>query len=196
VLLVTGFVVTRPVRRIARITTHGIGGRVVGQDEEAADVKPFRAFLTSLAAASLVLVSVQPASQSEPGRLTAAEFRKLMTTVSAGWNEGNARKAADCFADDATYSEPPRKQFYKGRAVLFEFFGGSKKPEPPMQMVWHHLVFDEATQVGAGEYTFRMNNQYHGVVMVKVRNGRIANWREYQYQSALPWDDFVNENAF
>jgi hypothetical protein len=128
--------------------------------------------------------------------MTLAEFRTLMTTIAAGWNEGNARKAADCFADDAIYSEPPRKQFYKGRTALFEFFGGGKKPEPPMQMVWHHLVFDEATQVGAGEYTFQLNNRYHGVVMVKVRNGQICNWREYQYQSTLAWAEFVNENAF
>jgi hypothetical protein len=90
----------------------------------------------------------------------------------------------------------PRRQFYKGRAALFEFFGGGRRVEPPMQMTWHHLVFDETTQVGAGEYTFRMNNQYHGVVMVKVSRGRIANWREYQYQSPLKWDELVNENAF
>ena len=156
----------------------------------------FRVLLIGLTSASQMLVPGQLASRAEPGRLTAAEFRELMTTVAAGWNEGDARKAADCFAEDATYSEPPRKQFYKGRAALFRFFGGDRKPEPPMKMAWHHLVFDEATQVGAGEYTFRMNRQYHGVVMVKVRNGRIHNWREYQYQSALPWDEFVNENAF
>jgi hypothetical protein len=32
--------------------------------------------------------------------------------------------------------------------------------------------------------------------MVKVRDGRISNWREYQYRSTLPWAEFVNENAF
>lgn len=128
--------------------------------------------------------------------MTVAEFRKLMTAVAAGWNEGDARKAADCFADDAIYSEPPRKQFYKGRAALLEFFGGAEQPGTPMQMVWHHLVFDEAAQVGAGEYTFQLNNRYHGVVMVKITNGRISNWREYQCQSTLPWAEFVNENTF
>jgi SnoaL-like protein len=159
-------------------------------------VKPIRVLLMGAVSASLIVGSGRLDTRAETDGMTAAEFRKLMTTVAAGWNEGNARKAADCFADDAIYSEPPRKQFYKGRAALFEFFGGASKPEPSMQMVWHHLVFDEATQVGSGEYTFQMNNRYHGVVMVKVTNGRISNWREYQYQSTLSWAEFVNENAF
>jgi hypothetical protein len=155
-----------------------------------------RVLLVSVASASLIVLCGHWEKHAAADGMTAAEFRRLMTTVALGWNEGNARKAADCFADDAVYSEPPRKQFYKGRAALFEFFGGGIKPEPPMKMVWHHLVFDEATQVGAGEYTFEMNNRYHGVVMVKVRNRRISHWREYQYQSTLPWSEFVNENAF
>ena len=128
--------------------------------------------------------------------LTTAQFEALMRTVSAGWNEGDARKAADCFTEDAIYSEPPRKQFYRGRAQLFEFFGGATRPDPPMKMVWHHLVFDERSQVGAGEYTFEMNKRYHGVVMVRIRDGRIANWREYQYQSTLSFEEFAGENRF
>lgn len=130
------------------------------------------------------------------GPLTSQQFEALMRTVSDGWNEGNARKAADCFAEDAVYSEPPRKQFYRGRAQLYEFFGGAAKPDPPMKMAWHHLVFDEARQVGAGEYTFEMNNRYHGVVMVRIRDGRIANWREYQYQSTLSFEEFAGDNRF
>jgi hypothetical protein len=35
------------------------------------------------------------------------EFEKLMQTVAQGWNEGNARKAADCFHENAVYVEPP-----------------------------------------------------------------------------------------
>lgn len=129
-------------------------------------------------------------------RITTGEFQALMRTVSDGWNQGDARKAADCFAEDAVYSEPPRKQFYRGRAQLYEFFGGAQKPDPPMRMTWHHLVFDEATQVGSGEYTFQMNNRYHGVVMVRIRGGKIANWREYQYQSPLSFEEFAGENLF
>jgi hypothetical protein len=29
-----------------------------------------------------------------------------------------------------------------------------------------------------------------------VRDGLIANWREYQHRSELDWDAFVGENAF
>ena len=63
-------------------------------------------------------------------------------------------------------------------------------------MVWHHLVFDEGRQIGAGEYTYRGRNQYHGIVMVRIVDGLIANWREYHVRSDLPWERFVDENAF
>lgn len=142
---------------------------------------------------AVLAMTATPAPES---RITAEGFRTLMRTVSDGWNEGNARKAADCFTKDAVYSEPPRKQFHRGRAQLYEFFGGAQKPDPPMRMTWHHLVFDEAAQVGTGEYTFQMNNRYHGVVMVRIRHGKIANWREYQYQSPLSFEEFAGDNLF
>ena len=44
--------------------------------------------------------------------------------------------------------------------------------------------------------TFQMNNRYHGIVVVKVRDGKICNWREYQYKSNLEWKDFVGNNEF
>jgi hypothetical protein len=63
-------------------------------------------------------------------------------------------------------------------------------------MTWHHLLFDEEAQIGAGEYTFQMNNRYHGIVIVKLRDGKISNWREYQYQSTLDWQNFTANNPF
>ena len=38
--------------------------------------------------------------------LTTARFEQLMQTISDGWNEGNAQKAANCFTEDAIYSAP------------------------------------------------------------------------------------------
>ncbi len=70
------------------------------------------------------------------GRLTIAQFRALMQTVADGWNEGNARKAADCFAEDADYTEPPDTQVYHGRAALYEFFGGEQGTDVPMHMTF------------------------------------------------------------
>lgn len=63
-------------------------------------------------------------------------------------------------------------------------------------MTWHHLVFDPAQQVGVGESTFRYRIQTHGLVIVKISNGLIVNWREYEVESSLPWDKFVGRNRF
>ncbi|MEW6735504.1 MAG: nuclear transport factor 2 family protein [Acidobacteriota bacterium] len=133
---------------------------------------------------------------SSSTKLKRAEFIKLMQTVADGWNEGNAKKASDCYREDATYTEPPDKQVYIGRKALYEFFGGDSKPQPPMKMAWHNLAFNEEEQVGFGEYTFQMNNRYHGIVVVKIKNGLINNWREYQYKSDQEWDEFIKNNRF
>ena len=141
-------------------------------------------------------ICVNANSSGAADKITAAQFKELMQTVAAGWNEGNAKKAADWYTEDALYTEPPEKQVYVGRKALYEFFGGDRKPEPPMKMTWHHLAFDEASQIGFGEYTFQMNNRYHGIVIVKIRSGKISNWREYQYKSDLEWREFVKKNDF
>lgn len=135
-------------------------------------------------------------SDGQGQRLTISEFRGLMSTVAEGWNSGDARKSANCFAEDAIYTEPPDKQVYFGRESLFQFFGGDKKPDRPMRMEWHHISFDEESQIGFGEYTFQMNNRYHGIVVVKLRSGKISNWREYQYKSGLTWLEFNRLNPF
>ena len=130
------------------------------------------------------------------GGITASEFKQLLQTVAEGWNEGDARKAADCFSADAIYTEPPDKQVYVGREALYRFFGGDSGRPDAMTMVWRHLVFDEESQVGAGEYSFTYGSTVHGVAMIKIREGLIANWREYQYGSDLSWDEFTGKNKF
>ncbi len=65
-----------------------------------------------------------------------------------------------------------------------------------MRMVWHHLLFDPDKQVGAGEYTFEMNQRYHGIVVVQMVDGKISRWREYQYRSDLSWEEFARESKF
>ena len=128
--------------------------------------------------------------------MTAREFKNMLETIAAAWGRGDARTAADCFAEEAVYSEPPDRQLYRGRSELYDFFGGNEDPPPPMQMTWHHVVFDEDEQVGAGEYTFQGRNRYHGAVLIRIADGKIANWREYQYRSELDWDEFVGLNRF
>jgi len=125
-----------------------------------------------------------------------SEFEKLMQTIADGWNDGNARKSADCFSMDAIYVEPPDTQVYRGREELYEFFGGDHGPEIPMHMTWHHLALNEAEQVGFGEYSFQMRGKYHGIVTVKLDNGLIKFWREYQYRTEMSWEEFTALNQF
>jgi ketosteroid isomerase-like protein len=129
-------------------------------------------------------------------KLTTLQFKNLMQTIADGWNEGNARKAADCFSEDAVYVEPPDKQVYRGRDALYEFFGGEEGTDLPMHMTWHHLAFNEDGQVGFGEYTFQMHGRYHGIVTVKLENGLVKFWREYQYKTELSWGEFASLNQF
>jgi len=65
-----------------------------------------------------------------------------------------------------------------------------------MHMEWHHLIFDQTQQIGTGEYTFTYNATTHGIVIVKLRDGLISNWREYEIESPLPWKQLVGKNKF
>ena len=127
---------------------------------------------------------------------TTTDFNRLMQTIAEGWREGNARKAADCFSEDAVYVEPPDKQLYHGRAELYEFFGGEAGTDLPMKMTWHHLACNEEEQIGFGEYSFQMHGRYHGIVVVKLEAGLITHWREYQYRIELSWKEFTAFNSF
>ncbi|MFY9528241.1 MAG: nuclear transport factor 2 family protein [Candidatus Acidiferrales bacterium] len=153
----------------------------------------------SLSAVAVFALAATSSSDSKRpgGQFTSRDFAELMQTVAARWNEGNARKAADCFTEDAIYSSPPSPQMHKGNPALYQFFGGPKGRGARIFMGWHHLVFDEQTQIGFGEYTFRYGKyQAHGVVVIRIRESKIQNWRAYEVSSRLDWDHFVGENSF
>lgn len=118
----------------------------------------------------------------------------LMEAIADAWVRGETRAALDRFTEDARYVEPPDAQRYAGRDELFAFFGGDDPPA--MTMTWHHLVFDPEQQLGAGEYTFTGTRTYHGIALVRLEGDRIADWREYQYRSELPWETFSAGNRF
>ena len=126
--------------------------------------------------------------------MDAAAFRAMLATIAEAWNAGDTHTALACFADDARYTEPPDEQHYEGRDQLYEFFGG--EDPPPMSMAWHTIVFDAELQMGAAEYTFTGTNTYHGVVVIRLRDELIANWREYQHRSDLDWEGFTALNPF
>jgi hypothetical protein len=75
-----------------------------------------------------------------PEKISTDEFNLLMQTITEGWNGGNARtpalaggarEAANCFSEDAVYLESPDKPLYRGRAELYEFFGGDNGTDIP-----------------------------------------------------------------
>src|ERR1017187_4935066 len=78
--------------------------------------------------------------------LSSDDFTAVMQTIQSGWSEGNARKSADCFAEDALYSSPPSRG-HQGREDLYQHFGGAKGLPVPMKIEWHHLVFDPTRQL-------------------------------------------------
>lgn len=129
-------------------------------------------------------------------RLSTADYKRLMNQLAEAWNTNEAERAVNLFADDAVYSAPPSSRVRRGRQELFSFFGGASGRPRPMKMEWHHLVFDEDSQIGAGEYTFTYEIRTHGTVMVRIVDGKIANWREYEEASPLDWAEFVGPNRF
>jgi hypothetical protein len=143
-----------------------------------------------LLAASLLPASATLAGASGTG-LSASEFEGLLQRLANAWNSGNTRAAADCFSEDAVYVEPPQKQVYRGRQALYRFFGGEAGRPGAMDMTWRNVVFDAGKQRGMGEFTFRYGTQVHGVAVISVRDGLIAQWREYWYASEQPFDEFV-----
>ena len=140
--------------------------------------------------------AARPSRENAPKPFTPAEFRKHMMQLADAWNKGDARAAAELFAEDALYSSPPNSRIHEGRKELFEWFGGAHGRPKPMQMMWHHLVFDEEQQIGAGEYTFTYGARTHGMALIRMRDGKIANWREYEIDSPLNWDVLVGKNQF
>jgi hypothetical protein len=44
--------------------------------------------------------------------------------------------------------------------------------------------------------TFEYGSKVHGMAIVKIERGKISNWREYWYESALEWEKFVESNPF
>jgi hypothetical protein len=118
------------------------------------------------------------------------EFRELLERMAAGWNGGDAAAVADCFAERVSYADPTRYSF-STRDELLPFF---EPPEGGTQcVVWHRVLFDEAEQTGAAEYTYEGHNRYHGAVIATVADGRVTAWREWQHTSELDWEAFVGQ---
>ena len=125
-----------------------------------------------------------------PG-LNAQGFFALMEQLAEAWSRQDTDSALACFSPEAVYIEPPDIQFFRGHEQLRPYFGALK---PGIFMRLHNLWFDETRQMGAGEYSFGSAGKAtanHGVVVVELRDGRIAFWREYQRTGPPTFQDFI-----
>lgn len=125
--------------------------------------------------------------------LTTPEFRALLDRFAALWGAREYRMLVEHFAPDVHYADPLRYRL-EGRAALFDFFDNDEGL--PQSTVWHTTMFDEATQTGTAEYTYTGTHRYHGVAIVRLHDGLVTHWREYQHVDARDWNDYVGTTRF
>ncbi len=121
------------------------------------------------------------------------DFNALMQRVSDGWTTQNVDLALSAFTKDALYTEPPNFQIYRGQTELRNFFTAVR---PGSSMIWHHLWYNPDTGIGAGEYSFHNGGRdtaVHGVAVVKIIDGKIHIWREYQRRGEIDYDAFHDQ---
>jgi hypothetical protein len=123
--------------------------------------------------------------------IDSAGFAELMRKLARAWEARDTRAAVECFTHDAVYVEPPDLQFYTGHQQLHAYFDALTEGT---FMRLHNLWFDEEAQIGAAEYSFGTAGAAqadHGVVVVELRERRIAFWREYQRKGSNSFADFI-----
>jgi hypothetical protein len=114
--------------------------------------------------------------------MTRDEFQELLCSLADGWTHRRYGEVADRFADDIFYSDPQRYTF-TNRDSLRRFFEDDEGREQSCTFLT--AVFDEVQQLGAAEYTYIGTFRYDGTVWIKLADGKIASWREYQHQSEI-----------
>jgi hypothetical protein len=123
--------------------------------------------------------------------ITPARFASLMESLANAWGALDAERAVGCFTPDAEYLQPPDFQFYEGHDQLRAYFGALT---PGTYLDLHNVWFDEESQVGCVEFSFGVRNALeadHGTVVVEVRDGLIARWREYVQPGPADFARFI-----
>jgi len=124
------------------------------------------------------------------------QFHTLMSRLARAWNKQQANDVATCFAPNVIISQVIQAIIWQGHDEVQDYvkkFMAKNKTH----MVWHHLLFDEESQVGSGEYSFSVDSQHrHGIVLVKIEDGKIINLRAYETPSDMGWQQFVWPNSF
>jgi hypothetical protein len=125
--------------------------------------------------------------------MTSQEFRQLLDRLATGWVKRDYAVVAREFSENVRYGDPTRYTF-DNRDDLQKFFENDEGYE--QCTTWHTVIFDEALQMGAAEYTYQGTHQYHGTVWIRVHGGCITHWREYQHINNKPWEEFVAATMF
>ncbi|NLI75173.1 MAG: response regulator [Candidatus Riflebacteria bacterium] len=120
------------------------------------------------------------------------EFDLLLQELAAGWEQRQYERIIRRFAPDVRYLDPLRYRF-ADREALLRFFSDDAGAD--QAVTFHRSLFDEAQQVGMVEYTYRGSHLYHGVAVVRIADGLIQEWREYQHVTDLPWEAFFDPAA-
>ncbi len=122
-----------------------------------------------------------------------AEFRKVLQGLAEGWSKREYRNVSEAFAKDVRYADPLRYSF-SNRQDLLAFFEADEGQE--QKTVFHTMIFDEFRQMGAVEYTYEGTHRYHGVALIRLENGLITHWREYQHVDPREWEEFISGTGF
>ena len=122
------------------------------------------------------------------------DFYNIMNALAVDRNSGKI--AAGLFTDTVIYTNAARGQTSKGKAAFTRLFDGTSSEPKAEKVEWHHLMFNERDQIGAGEFTVEGRHRSHGVAIVRIEHGRIANWREYPVASTFSWQRLSGENPF
>ncbi len=88
--------------------------------------------------------------------------------------------------------EPPDLQLFLGHSQLRSYFDALT---PGYFMRFHHLWVNEEAQIGPGQYSFGEDERdyaLHGVVVVELKDAKIAFWREYQRKGPKLFEDFIS----
>jgi ketosteroid isomerase-like protein len=119
-------------------------------------------------------------------------FRVLFQRLAAAWAAQQTEDALACFTEDAEYMQPPDVQFYAGHDQLRAYFGALR---PGTFLRIEHLWFDAALQMGCVEFSFGKAGRPeadHGCIVVQLRDGKIAHWREYVQRGPADFDAFIS----
>jgi ketosteroid isomerase-like protein len=113
------------------------------------------------------------------------ESAGVLRTFGTALERGDAEAAAECFAPDAVYEEPPRFSFV-GRAAIYEFVRDFTARHRAVSFSVMRALASPERALVAAEWQFsyiRASDGTHvsfaGMSFVEVEDGQIARWRGY-----------------